>query len=97
MRVGEGRTYSRGRERDIKDATRGQLAGWWGEDQCAQKGRGVRANVWAATMDGMHAPLFVNIDSISRGATAWTYVQVQTSKNMTRGWKLNSADCGPRF
>lgn len=27
------------------------------------KGRGVRAHVWAAKMDGMHAPLFVTIDN----------------------------------
>jgi hypothetical protein len=33
--------------------------------------------------------------SMSRGATARMYVQVQMSKRMTssRDWKLNSADC----
>jgi len=64
MRVGKGRSYSRGNEKYAKEATRGQLAlGWWGEDGCAYKGRGVRANVWAATIDGMHAPLFVTINN----------------------------------
>jgi len=64
MRVGKGRSYSHGNEKYAKDATRGQLAlGWWGEDECAYKGRRVRANVWAATMDGMHAPLSVTINN----------------------------------
>lgn len=32
-------------------------------DVRTRKGRGVQENVWAATIGGMHAPLFVTIDN----------------------------------
>jgi len=69
--VGKGRTYSRGHEKDTKEATREQLATGKrstvvGDDECACEGGGVRVYVWAVKMDGMHAPLFVTINNPRR-------------------------------
>ena len=54
-----------------------------------------KCRLWVASTksEGTHPCL---LPSISRGETARMYVQVQTSRSMTRrsDWKLKSADCG---
>jgi len=66
MKVGKGRTYSRGHKKDAEEATRGLLATAKrgrvvGRGQVRGKTRRGRAHVWDAKMDGVHAPLFVTI------------------------------------
>ena len=61
MRVGKGRTYSRGHEKDAKKATMGLLATqsearWWRRTCVQAGGAGYK---WAAKM---YAPLLVTVD-----------------------------------
>jgi len=66
MKVGKGRTYSRGHEKDAEEAIRGLLATAKrsrvvGRGKVRGKTRRRRAHVWDEKMDGVHAPLFVII------------------------------------